>query len=299
MPDALRLTRAVRFVAEAHANHRRKGAAQEPYINHLVEVADLVACATDGADEDLIIAALCHDTIEDTGIDEAELAARFGLRVAGIVAECSDDMTLSKEERRRRRIEGAAHKSAGAKMVKTADAISNLRCMAASPPSGWPLAWRLRYVDGMRAMHDGLRGANDHLDALFDAQEAETRAALHALGAEEEDAMGSPVSQVHSPGAGEPVRLVYLANTEATEFGEADRERLAQILMERFPSVTIQDGEGLFEGRRRPILILRLRSTSSEAVIALAQHLCIAFNQRFVGVEIDDRYQRIYADDTG
>lgn len=298
MPDSLRLTRAVRFVAEAHANHRRKGAAQEPYINHLVEVADLVAGATDGADDDLIIAALCHDTIEDTGVDEAALAERFGLRVAGIVAECSDDMSLSKEERRRRRIEHAPHLSAGARMVKTADAISNLRCMAVSPPSGWPLAWRLRYLDGMRAMHDGLRGANDRLDALFDAQEAETRAALIAMGAEEEIAMGSPVSQVHAA-AGEPVRLVYLANTEAADFGEADRERLAEILMERFPSVTIQNGEGLFEGRRRPILVMRMRSASAEAVIALAQHLCIAFNQRFVGVEIDDRYQRVYADDTG
>ena len=40
MPNPLRLMRAVRFVAEAHANHRRKGAAQEPYVNHLVEVAD-------------------------------------------------------------------------------------------------------------------------------------------------------------------------------------------------------------------------------------------------------------------
>ena len=297
MPDLLRLTSAVRFVAEAHANHRRKGAAQEPYINHLVEVADLVACVTDGTDDDLIIAALCHDTIEDTGVTEVELANRFGLRVAGIVAECSDDMRLPKDERRRLRIEGAAHKSAAARMVKTADAISNLRCMAVSPPSGWPLAWRLRYVDGMRAMHDGLRGANVSLDALFDAQEAETRAALHAMGAEE-TAMSSPASQVHAPGAGEPVHLVYLANTEAAQFGEAERERLAGILMERFPSVTVQDGEGLFEGRRRPILIMRLRATSTEAVIALAQHLCIAFDQRFVGVEIDDHYQRIYADDT-
>ena len=110
--------------------------------------------------------------------------------------------------------------------------------------------------------------------------------------------MGSPSSQVHAPGAGEPVYLVYLANTETAEFAEAERERLAGILMERFPSVTVQEGEGLFEGRRRPILIMRLRATSTEAVIALAQHLCIAFNQRFVGVEIDDRYQRIYADDT-
>lgn len=298
MPDPLRLSRAVRFVAEAHACHRRKGAAQEPYINHLAEVADLVADATGGADEDLIIAALCHDTIEDTAVTTAELARRFGKRVAGIVAECSDDMTLPKEERRRLRIEGAAHKSPAARIVKTADAISNLRCMAVSPPAGWPLAWRLRYVDGMRAMHDGLRGASAELDALFDAQEAETRAALAAMGNAEETVMSSPTSQVLSPGSGEPVHVVYLANTEATAFDECERERLAAILIERFPSVTIQDGEGLFEGRRRPILVLRIRASSTEAIIALAQHLCVAFKQRFVGVEIDDRYLRIYADDT-
>ena len=298
MPDLVRLARAVRFVAEAHANHRRKGAAQEPYVNHLAEVAELVALATGGEDDDLVIAALCHDTIEDTAVDRAELARQFGERVAGIVAECSDDMTLPKEERRRLRIEGAAHKSAAARMVKTADAISNLRCMAASPPAGWPLAWRLRYVDGMRTMQQGLGGVNAQLDARFDAQEAATRAALAAMGKAQDAGMSSPTSQVLSPGSGEPVHVVYLANTEATTFDEADRERLAAILLERFPSVTMQDGEGLFEGRRRPVLVLRIRASSTEAIIALAQHLCVAFKQRFVGVEIDDRYQRIYADDT-
>ncbi len=119
---------------------------RSPTINHLVEVADLVACATDGTDDDLIIAALCHDTIEDTGVTEAELANRFGLRVAGIVAECSDDMRLPKDERRRLRIEGAARKSAAARHRQDRpDAISNVRCIAVSPPSGWPLAWRLRH----------------------------------------------------------------------------------------------------------------------------------------------------------
>ncbi|MDJ0895998.1 MAG: hypothetical protein QNJ92_12725, partial [Alphaproteobacteria bacterium] len=47
-PDVTRLTRALSFAAEAHANQRRKGAAQEPYLNHLVEVLDLVAQATGG-----------------------------------------------------------------------------------------------------------------------------------------------------------------------------------------------------------------------------------------------------------
>jgi hypothetical protein len=207
-------------------------------------------------------------------------------------------MGLPKAERRRLRILNAARKSPAARMVKTADAISNLRCMAESPPAGWPLGWRLRYVDGMRAMQDGLRGVNARLDALFTAQEAATRAALLAMSAEEEPEMSSPTSQVHAPGAGEPVNVVYLANTEAAPFGETERERLAAILMQRFPSVTLQDAEGLYEGRRRPIIVMRIRTASAEAVIALAQHLCVAFGQRFVGVEIADRYQRVYADDT-
>ncbi len=84
-------------------------------------------------------------------------------------------------------------------------------------------------------MHDGLRGANVSLDALFDAQEAETRAARHPWVPRRHALAASPASQVHAPGAGEPVHLVYLANTEAAQFGEAERERLAGILMDTLP----------------------------------------------------------------
>jgi (p)ppGpp synthase/HD superfamily hydrolase len=51
---------------------RRKGASQEPYINHLIEVADLVASVVDG-DVDVLIAALLHDVLEDTGTGYDEL----------------------------------------------------------------------------------------------------------------------------------------------------------------------------------------------------------------------------------
>ena len=47
------------------------------------------------------------------------------------------------------------------------------------------------------------------------------------------------------------------------------------------------------------MLISRIRTDSTDAVVALAQRLCIAFEQRFVGVEVGGRYIRIYADDTG
>ena len=56
--------RAADAAARWHVHQRRKGAAEEPYINHLLEVATLVAEATDGKDPDLVIAALLHDAIE-------------------------------------------------------------------------------------------------------------------------------------------------------------------------------------------------------------------------------------------
>ncbi len=61
-----RLAEAYLFAAERHARQRRKGDAGEPYINHLAEVAALVAEATAGRDPDLVIAAVLHDTVEDT-----------------------------------------------------------------------------------------------------------------------------------------------------------------------------------------------------------------------------------------
>jgi (p)ppGpp synthase/HD superfamily hydrolase len=94
--DLRRLTKALLFAAEAHRNQRRKGAAQEPYLNHLIEVLDLVVQATDGTDMDIVIAALLHDVVEDTSTSYEDVAENFGERVAEIVRESSDDMSLPK-----------------------------------------------------------------------------------------------------------------------------------------------------------------------------------------------------------
>jgi (p)ppGpp synthase/HD superfamily hydrolase len=61
----LSVLRAADAAARRHAHQRRKGAAKEPYINHLLEVAGLVAEATHGDDPDLAVAALLHDAIEE------------------------------------------------------------------------------------------------------------------------------------------------------------------------------------------------------------------------------------------
>jgi len=71
--------------ARWHVHQRRKGIAQEPYINHLLEVASLVAEATGGTDPKLVIAAFVHDAIEDQGVTSEMLASEFGQHVADIV----------------------------------------------------------------------------------------------------------------------------------------------------------------------------------------------------------------------
>ena len=74
-------------------------AAGEPYINHLTEVAILVAEATDGKDPELVIAALLHDAIEDQEVLRSVIAQAFGPGVAGLVDEVTDDKKLeSKSE---------------------------------------------------------------------------------------------------------------------------------------------------------------------------------------------------------
>lgn len=293
----LRLTEALAFAAEAHANQRRKGAAQEPYINHLIEVLSLVARVTDGEDTELMIAALLHDVVEDTPVSAPALAERFGMRVAAIVVENSDDMTLPKDERRRQRIATMGHKSVDARIVKTADVISNLRAVAASPPAGWNLDRRLGYLDACRQLIDAGRGANAGIEGLFDAAAAEAERKIREDGASE--AAGAEIVARHLDGViGQPVHLVYLPNTSGRPITDADVDRLCETIARTFPSATVQPADAIYEGRRRPILIARIRTDSTDAVVALAQRLCLVFDQRFVGLEVGGRYIRIYADDT-
>ncbi len=300
MNDVQKFVRATHFAARAHANQRRKGAAQEPYFNHLIEVSEMVSDAVEGADLDLIIAALLHDTVEDTHVTESDLRALFGARVASLVLECSDDMTITKEERKRQRIEHAASRSNDAKMIKTADLISNLEGMAKSPPAGWSIEHRLGYLQGSKQLHAAMRGVSALLDMKFD----ETAAmASNICTAQAKKLIDEPIAVPESysidPTAGQPVHLIYFANTESQPITEEDREKLARIAAKSFPSVTMADAEAVFEGARRPIIMLRIRTDSTDSIVALAQRLCVEFNQRFAGVETERRYIRVYADDTG
>lgn len=171
--DLIAVLRAADTAARWHAAQRRKGEAAEPYVNHLLEVAALVAEATAGGDPALVIAALLHDAVEDCAIPLTEIEARFGADVAALVGAVSDDKTLPKGERKRLQIVHAAAASPRARLIKLADKTSNLRALAASPPAGWPLARKEEYLAWARAVAEGLRGLNPALEARFDQAAAE------------------------------------------------------------------------------------------------------------------------------
>jgi (p)ppGpp synthase/HD superfamily hydrolase len=160
--------RAADFAARRHAAQRRKGAAQEPYVNHLLEVAHLLADATGGSDTVLIVAGLLHDTVEDVDVTREELEREFGAEVSALVAEVTDDKSLPKEGRKRLQVETTPHKSDRAKMLKMADKISNLRALISSPPPDWPLERRVAYFYWARDVVAGCRGVNAALERLFD-----------------------------------------------------------------------------------------------------------------------------------
>ena len=171
----LTLVRAYHFAALRHVEQRRKGDAAEPYINHLTEVAELVARATEAADPQIIVAAVLHDTVEDTEATFADLEAQFGARVAGLVREVTDDKSLTKETRKALQIEHAAHASRAAQIIKLADKTSNVRSMAASPPKGWSDERRLAYVDWAARVVDACRPAAPWLAEQFDIAAARAR----------------------------------------------------------------------------------------------------------------------------
>jgi len=168
MQELRQVLKAADTAARWHVHKRRKGPAEEPYINHLLEVAMLVAEATGGSDTNLVVAALLHDAIEDCEVPRELIAEAFGEDVASIVVEVTDDKSLPKPDRKIAQIETAAKKSPRAKVLKLADKTSNLRAIAESPPKDWSVKRRIEYLHWARGVVEGLRGVNPKLEAQFD-----------------------------------------------------------------------------------------------------------------------------------
>lgn len=162
-----KILHAAAFAADRHRNQRRKDAEASPYVNHPLGLAEVLARVGGVTDADVLCAALLHDTLEDTETRRDELVAAFGEAVAGMVEEVTDDKSLPKDERKRLQVEHAAHLSAGARLVKLADKISNVGDVQRTPPADWSDARRQAYIDWASSVVRALGPVHPELEALF------------------------------------------------------------------------------------------------------------------------------------
>ncbi len=164
------LLQALDLAAAKHRDQRRKDTPKSPYINHPIAVAKMLwDCGV--RDQTTILAAVLHDTIEDTDTTREEIVGLFGAEVADVVVEVTDDKSLPKARRKELQVEHAPHMSHAAKLVKLADKTCNVRDVIDSPPD-WPFERKQQYLAWAKQVVDGLRDASPSLAGRFDAQHA-------------------------------------------------------------------------------------------------------------------------------
>lgn len=174
--------RAVGYAARKHVNQRRKNKTQDPYINHPIEVAELILECGESSDV-ILSAAVLHDVIEDTVKNTAEAKAaavqeirqEFGEPVARLVESVTDDKLLDKVTRKRLQIEHVSELTCmyGTKMIKLGDKYSNLKTMKSDPPTFWSEDICRGYIYWSYAVVRRLRGTNEKFDEKFDVLFAE------------------------------------------------------------------------------------------------------------------------------
>jgi guanosine-3',5'-bis(diphosphate) 3'-pyrophosphohydrolase len=176
--DIGRILQAAHFSADKHRDQRRKGVRNTPYINHPLEVAERLNRIGGIEDVTTLVAAILHDTIEDTETTEREIARLFGREVASLVAELTVDKRPHWTVRKRAEIDGAPHLSQKAKLIKLSDKTSNVADTIANPPGDWTLERRRDYLEFARLVAEGCSGVNPALDAEFRRVLAEAQAKL-------------------------------------------------------------------------------------------------------------------------
>ena len=167
-PDLKQLIKTLAFATQKHRHQRRKDIEASPYINHPITLVDILVNEAEVTDLDTLLAALLHDTIEDTDATVEEIETEFGPTIASLVMEVTDDGTLPQLERKALQIKHAPGLTYKAKLIKLADKIANLRDIDRSPPAGWTLQRSQAYFDWAKDVIEGVRGTHKVLEALFD-----------------------------------------------------------------------------------------------------------------------------------
>lgn len=159
---------AIVFSAEKHQFQTRKDSLKTPYIIHPIGVACQLIQIGNVHDKDILIAALLHDTVEDTDTSFEEIREMFGPQVESLVREVTDDKSLPGPERKRLQIENASHKSIGAAQIKLSDKLYNLFDLANNPPPDWAkeridayFVWASQVVNNLPLVNPALKRAVD------------------------------------------------------------------------------------------------------------------------------------------
>jgi len=136
-----KLERAIRTTIRLHEGHARKTDKTLPYITHLFHVAFLVQAH--GFDEDTVIAALLHDTLEDTEYTPEELSADFGEHICDIVQQVTEKKFFRWEDRKANYLESIQRGSVEAKAVCCADKLHNLSTIIAEYRERGDALWKV------------------------------------------------------------------------------------------------------------------------------------------------------------
>ena len=121
------IDKALAYAAEKHRDQTRKNVSQTPYIYHSA-MTGFYLLARGEVDEQLVAAAILHDTVEDTEATIEEIEELFGVEVSEMVAHCSEDKSLSWEERKQGQIEAIPGLDRRTALVKLADKLQNISC---------------------------------------------------------------------------------------------------------------------------------------------------------------------------
>lgn len=121
--------KAAKFAIEAHQGTERRGKGY-PYIIHPMEAASIVATITN--DQEMLAAAILHDTVEDTDVTVEQIRELFGDRVAELVQHETAplDKSLSWQEKKTQQIKQLAEAPYDSKVVALGDKLSNMRGIA-------------------------------------------------------------------------------------------------------------------------------------------------------------------------
>jgi guanosine-3',5'-bis(diphosphate) 3'-pyrophosphohydrolase len=176
--DDFQLLKAIDFAAQKHRDQRRKGRAASPYINHPIAVVSILAEVGGIQDRTVLIAAILHDTIEDTDTTADELSHNFGEHISRLVQEVTDDKSLPKEKRKELQIKHAPGLSHEATLIKLSDKIHNTGEIANDPPPDWPLERRLEYISWAESVIGNCPRVNRKLEQKFSSVIEEARSKI-------------------------------------------------------------------------------------------------------------------------